>query len=172
MSDADDPLARVKAEVAAAGGAAAPAKSVRATGDHVAPVPPGAPEVNFRHKHHGEPTREPWVYRDEAGRVLFYVVRFARAKEGEAELPPSAWTGKEVLPRTLWRDGGRTFWAWKGYPAPRPLYGLQKLALRPAAPVLIVEGEKAADAAAARFVEFVVSPDEFERCTDLQLHVP
>ncbi len=46
-------------------------------------------------------------------------------------------------------------WQWKAAPAPRPLYGLDRLALAPAAPVLVVEGEKTADAAAALFPEFV-----------------
>ena len=55
--------------------------------------------------------------------------------------------GKQILPRTY--DGTR--WAWKGVPAPRPLYNLHNLAAQPAAPVLLTEGEKAADAAAALF---------------------
>jgi uncharacterized protein (DUF927 family) len=54
---------------------------------------------------------------------------------------------KEVLPLTLWRDGGRLRWLWKAPPKPRPLYGLDDLARRPAARVLAVEGEKAAVAA-------------------------
>jgi putative DNA primase/helicase len=40
-------------------------------------------------------------------------------------------------------------------PAPRPFYGLDRLAARPSAPVLVVEGEKAADAAATLFPEYV-----------------
>lgn len=45
---------------------------------------------------------------------------------------------------SFWPDG----WKWKGCPAPRPLYGLDRLAARPDAPVLLCEGEKAADVAA------------------------
>lgn len=40
---------------------------------------------------------------------------------------------------------------------PRPLYGLDRLAAAPAAPVLIVEGEKTADAAADLFPGFAVT---------------
>lgn len=55
--------------------------------------------------------------------------------------------GKRIRP--LWWDGEA--WRWKAPPAPRPLYRLDALRLRPDAPVLIVEGEKAADAAQALF---------------------
>jgi putative DNA primase/helicase len=44
----------------------------------------------------------------------------------------------------------KTFRASKDFLRPRPLYGLHLLAKRPKASVLVVEGEKAADAAAGR----------------------
>jgi len=65
-----------------------------------------------------------WRYTD-----TFYVCRFP---------------AKRIRP--LWWDS--TQWLWKAPPAPRPLYGTQQLAANPSAPVLVVEGEKAADAAA------------------------
>jgi hypothetical protein len=46
-------------------------------------------------------------------------------------------------------------WALKAEPGARPLYGLERLAARPSAPVLVTEGEKDADGAAGRFPEFV-----------------
>lgn len=52
--------------------------------------------------------------------------------------------GKRIRP--LWWDGSR--WAWKAPPAPRPLYWASPL--RPG-PVLVAEGEKAADAAVRLF---------------------
>ena len=55
--------------------------------------------------------------------------------------------GKKIRP--LWWDGSQ--WLWKAPPAPRPLYNLHALQQRPNAPVLIVEGEKTADAAAKLF---------------------
>src|SRR5690606_17122441 len=42
-------------------------------------------------------------------------------------------------------DGCR--WQQRAYPAPRPLYGLPRLAARPNAPIMLCEGEKACDAA-------------------------
>jgi putative DNA primase/helicase len=64
--------------------------------------------------------------------ATFYVCRFP---------------GKSIRPLS-W-DG--TAWRWKAPPAPRPLYGLERLRANPDAGVLIVEGEKAADAAAQLF---------------------
>ena len=55
--------------------------------------------------------------------------------------------GKKIRP--LWWDGSQ--WLWKAPPAPRPLYNLAAIAARVDAPVLIVEGEKTADAAAKLF---------------------
>ena len=56
-------------------------------------------------------------------------------------------SGKKIRP--LWWDGSQ--WLWKAPPAPRPLYNLDAIQQRPNAPVLIVEGEKTADAAAKLF---------------------
>jgi putative DNA primase/helicase len=55
---------------------------------------------------------------------------------------------KEYLPLSFAEHPryGRA-WRWKGLPKPRPLYGLDRLAARPDAPVVLAEGEKAADAA-------------------------
>jgi hypothetical protein len=76
-----------------------------------------------------------YAYHDAAGRLLFVVCRYALAEHPHKTYRP--WT---------WRRGR---WANSAYPAPRPLYGLL-LALRcPGVPVLVVEGEKSADAANA-----------------------
>ena len=60
--------------------------------------------------------------------------------------------GKRIRP--LWWNGNQ--WLWKAPPAPRPLYNRDALAAKPAAPVLIVEGEKTADAAALLYPSAVV----------------
>ena len=49
------------------------------------------------------------------------------------------------------KDGTKTFRASAGFPNPRPLYNLASPCPAPRAPVLVVEGEKAADAAAEIF---------------------
>jgi hypothetical protein len=93
----------------------------------------------IRHRRHGTPSTV-WHYRDAAGRLLFTVCRF--------DVPDG---GKEVLPLTCGADG----WRWRGPPKPSPLYGLDRLAARPDAPVLVLEGEKAADAAVKIFPDLV-----------------
>lgn len=85
-----------------------------------------------------------WCYRDADGRQLFWIQRI-RLRTG----------GKAFLCR-VWLDG-----AWHrpsrldpfscDWPTPRPLYGLAGLTQRPDAPVIITEGEKAANAAARMF---------------------
>lgn len=85
-----------------------------------------------------------WEYRDTTGQVMFYVHRF-NTKDG-----------KSFLPQTYWKDS--TGWPiWKTWAPlePRPAYGLQKLAVRPDAPVLFTEGEKSADAAQRLFPGYV-----------------
>ncbi|WP_236960888.1 DUF927 domain-containing protein [Methylobacterium durans] len=101
------------------------------------PVPVGAPPaLPRRHRSYGEPAAA-WPYLNAKGRVLFYACRFA--------LPDGS---KKYCPLSLFEGAGGTLsWVWKGPPAPRPLYGLDLLAARPDAHVLLCEGEKSADAA-------------------------
>ena len=82
------------------------------------------------------PGRQSWRYND-----TFYVVRTDRP-DGTKDIMPFSWDG--------------TAWRWKAPPAPRPLYRLDVLHLQPDAPVLIVEGEKTADAAQRLFPAAVV----------------
>jgi hypothetical protein len=101
-----------------------------------APVPLPA---TIRHPRLGAPSAT-WHYRDTEGRLLFVVARFDPPRER-----------KQILPLICTRDG----WRWRAPPAPRPLYGLDRLAARPDATALVVEGEKTADAAAALFPDMV-----------------
>jgi len=116
--------------LSAAEGVTSAAPTTRDTRD-TQPIPADAPQPAFTHTEHGKPAAT-WTYRDHQGKPLFYICRF--------DTPD----GKQILPRTY--DG--TTWRWKGIPAPRPLYNLHNLADRPDAPVIVTEGEKAADAAA------------------------
>ena len=63
--------------------------------------------------------------------------------------------GKEVLPLTWGKNTqtGKEEWRWMGFKEPRYLYGLDRLAAKPDATVLITEGEKCADAAAEQLPE-------------------
>lgn len=108
------------------------------------PVPDDAPEPPKAHQFRGTPERV-WTYRDAEGRLLGYVCRF-RTSDG----------GKEVLPLTYCEAvTGRRAWRWQQWEEPRPMYGLDRLAERPDAPVLLVEGEKCADAPVDVLPEFV-----------------
>ena len=87
-----------------------------------------------------------WKYYDANGELLLAVARW--------DLPN--WN-KEFFPLS-WvrhRDGAEG-WAFKNHPAPRPLYGLDRLASSPDASVVVVEGEKCAEAAREIFPKSVV----------------
>ncbi|MBK9655065.1 MAG: DUF927 domain-containing protein [Rhodanobacteraceae bacterium] len=120
--------------------APAPAKDGAAP---VAPVPDDAPAAPAAHPKHGKPSAV-WVYRDRDGRELARVCRFDK---GEGK--------KEILPLTCWLDAGGLRWHWRALEEPRPLFGLDRLADRPGAAVVVCEGEKDCDAAAALLPAFV-----------------
>jgi putative DNA primase/helicase len=116
-------------------GVTAPAKPDRAEWRPIT-VPDTAPAPTFRHHKFGQPSMV-WTYRDAEGRVIGHVCRF--------DLPDG---GKDVVPRCYCETtDGRRDWRWLSFAKPRPLYGLDLLTAKPDAGVLIVEGEKAADAA-------------------------
>ncbi len=124
-------------------GAAADAAPRRDEGELVTPIPADAPRPPRSHPKWGEPSRT-WTYRDASGATLQIICRFDPVGER-----------KQFSPLTLWRVAKGLRWRWKGLPSPRPLYGLDRLAERPDAPVVICEGEKAADAAAQVFPDYV-----------------
>lgn len=113
----------------------------------IMPIPEDAPAPTWIHKRWNSSVAElypdQWVYRNEDGAPLFYIARFDPFEiDGKKQR-------KQVLPRSWvqFKDG-RCGWAWQGIVGAslRPLYGLDRLASRDGN-VLIVEGEKAADAA-------------------------
>jgi len=110
----------------------------------VTPAPDDAPPPPSTHPKRGRRSTQ-WAYRDAQGSLMMYVCRFDK-EAGE----------KDILPLTFCKRGDLREWRWKGLLAPRPLYNLNQLYARRNAPVLIVEGEKAADAAAELFPDFVV----------------
>jgi putative DNA primase/helicase len=136
----DDPFAPISSGAAKPVPAKAPPK-----GKIVMPVPANAPAAPARHPTLGDFTAR-WVYPDSKGSLLGYACRFD---------PPEG--KKQFRPLTLWKSpAGALEWRWESWPEKRPLYGLQRLAHAPDAPVVVVEGEKAADAAAALLAGFVV----------------
>ena len=89
-----------------------------------------------------------WCYRDAAGEQLFWIQRLDI-------------DGRKVFVHRVWLDDAWHYPSSRDaftceWPAPRPLYRLPDLAARPDAPVIVVEGEKAADAAAQLLPGWVV----------------
>ncbi len=82
-----------------------------------------------------------WDYQDANGNHVLRVCRWDTDK------------GKEIRPLSLHADG----WHWKQVDDSRPLYRLCDLLKRPRDRVLIIEGEKAADAAAKWFPDLVAT---------------
>lgn len=89
--------------------------------------PNGACHPDFSHSKFGN-AKAVYKYCDADKSVMFYIARYEPRD-----------MKKQYLPFT-YTDSG---WQKKAWPAPRPIYGLELLDNRP---VLIVEGEKAADA--------------------------
>jgi putative DNA primase/helicase len=111
----------------------------------IMPVPDDAPAPLLVDRYKGEPSAA-WAYFDASGRVLCHIRRF--------DTP----TGKVILPLTYCQhQSGKRGWRSQALPAPRPLYNLHHLAQRPTAPVLVCEGEKAAEAAAALLPHYVTT---------------
>lgn len=118
------------------------------------PIPEDAPPFPTEHPTFGTPSGH-WEYRDAAGRLLTICCR-VDIKDGE-----NIKDGKNIDKKKKDIKDGKQYpdlvfaehkkfgrqWRWLGLPKPRPLYGLDRLAARPAAPVVLCEGEKSADAA-------------------------
>lgn len=92
-----------------------------------------------------------YSYKDIDGNLLFYTVRLVDKNDSGKKL---------VLPLSCghWKNHSkRCHWSFKQYAAnDRPLYNLHCLKENPGKPILIVEGEKAANAASQQFPDFVV----------------
>lgn len=138
-----DPLSAAELTAAKKTAAAAPVVSP------IFPVPDGVEEPHAAAARLlGRNPDGVWLYRNTSGALLHAVVR-SNHKSGKG--------GKSILPLSWCRStDNKEDWAFKHLPVPRPLYGLDQLAARPYAPVVIVEGEKAADAARDVFPDSVI----------------
>lgn len=121
------------------------AKPVKQITKPVIPVPEDAPPAPNNRTDFGVATTR-YTYSDAEDRLVCHVHRFD---------PPGQ--RKVYLPQTYRKsEDGKLGWDWLGLGAQRPLYNLRELVTRPDAPALIVEGEKAANAAKILFPEKVV----------------
>lgn len=123
----------------AAAAPAAPRKKTADTSDAWSDAgawPVDGPPAPVAHLVRGMPEAS-WAYHDDRGGLLGYVHRFVTSTGG-----------KEVLP-CVWSKHPQhgMSWKWRGFSEPRPLYRTPDLAARPLETVLLVEGEKCADAA-------------------------
>lgn len=110
----------------------------------IVPVPVDAPKIGNdlpkRLAPAGLSLVKGYRYEGSDGETLGHIARY----EGVVDGKPA----KAFFPFTFCEgSGGRREWRVKGFPSPRPLYGLQWLAQRPADPVIVTEGEKSAQAA-------------------------
>lgn len=78
-----------------------------------------------------------WTYVNAAGEQLFHICRYN-------QIQPDGSIKKTFTPFTFSTKGT---WEQKAWPTPRPLYKLDQIANNPNKPVLLVEGERSADAA-------------------------
>lgn len=116
----------------------------RSTWKQITPVPTDAPKLEVALLLGIQPTAM-YAYKSGRGQLLGYVCRI---EDGSG--------GKQFRPLTFGEADGQFRWAARGFATPRPLYGLDRLAKEPTAPVLVVEGEKACDAAQQRLPGHVV----------------
>jgi hypothetical protein len=117
----------------------------RPAGDLVWPVPVGTPPPSFKNWPGGAPTAT-YDYRNAEGQLIGVVARWDR-NDGNKKIRPFV---------ALRGQDGSLQWEPRGFPTPRPLFGLEKLAARTDAKVLVVEGEKTALAARTIFPDLVV----------------
>lgn len=123
-----------------------PAKkpSNKVTWDAITPIPNSA-EAQCPTEHYklGKP-QHVWEYRNETGQLLLKVLRFEARVNGELK--------KEFRPLTYCQSSkGFKEWRWISPFNKKPLYGLNELASKPNATIVLCEGEKAADAAKVLF---------------------
>lgn len=104
----------------------------------VSVAPEVAPRSQFEHSAYGHPTAW-WAYHNAAGQITGYICRY---QDGDK---------KQILPWRWINDR----WQSKGWPAPRPLYQLHRLAS--AERILVVEGEKTAEAAQGLLPSYTVT---------------
>ncbi len=137
-------------------------KSSKPPSTAIVPIPDDAPAPPSEHPVLGK-LSACYHYNDASGRTVCLIYRFD---------PPGQ--GKTIRPLTYRETvDGKASWEWLGLDDARPLYNLYELMQRPEAPVLMVEGEKSADAAKRLCPEFVAvttmngakSPDKSDLTT-------
>lgn len=118
----------------------------------VLPIPDDAMrKIPAKHRQHGAPSKV-WIYREATAQPVMVLYRFDLG-------PDDNGSQRKVFAPLTWCKGatGVHQWRWQGLPEPRLLLHLDQLAQRSTAPVVVVEGEKSADAAAQLFPAYVAT---------------
>jgi len=136
MDDRSDKFAPLTESERAAGAYEAAQSPDREVGP-VCPPPDVEPGEEAAVRLFGRAPDHFWRYATADGQTAFYAARWDQLS-GEKDCRPISW-----------RESGG--WQLKAWPDHRPLYRLDKIAAQPQAPIVICEGEKAADAAARIF---------------------
>lgn len=85
----------------------------------IRPVPNDAPAMPKAHPARGVPARIS-TYREEDGRLIGYVCRFVTSDGGKDDIPLSFCRHEK---------SGKQEWRWMSFGKPRPMYGLEQLAM-------------------------------------------
>ena len=109
------------------------------------PLAYGPAPSTVKHYRHGIPNNI-YKYKNADGKLIGLICRFDFS-DGT----------KEVIPFSYCTNGTKKEWRWLSFGRPRPLYNWDKIVARPKATVLIVEGEKTADAAEKLYPHVVVT---------------
>jgi putative DNA primase/helicase len=116
----------------------------------IVPVPEEALPLSYKHPYFGQPN-EIWPYHTGDGELAGFVGVFVD-NDGRVHRRPL----------TYCRSGQKTGWRAEGFPTPYPLFNLPELMTRPEAPVIIVNDERHADAAAKLFPTHVAVCSPYE----------
>lgn len=94
----------------------------------------GYEKPSFEHYTHGKPSKI-WKFRDYEGNLVGFTCRF-ETEDGKVVLPYNYVSVNDCMPE----------WKWKGFKKPSVLYNCHLLKRYPDRRIIIVEGEKTADA--------------------------
>ncbi|HVK56426.1 MAG TPA: DUF5906 domain-containing protein [Burkholderiales bacterium] len=120
---------------------------LRMTGSSIVNAPSGGALKAIQQMLAGGYKATVYEYKAETGETIQGVLRFDHVALPK-EIKPVIYAGKS--------SGGGDVYQMRALKGQRPLYGLDRLKARPDAPVLVVEGEKTANAAAELFPDYVV----------------
>lgn len=132
--------------------------SIYLQGNAIFPVPRDAPKLSssntykyFSKLFKGEANNS-YPYRDVNGGILGYILRWNISPKENSKAK------KEIRPFVYCEFlQGKSKWCSQGFPTPRPLFNLDKLATHSEDTILICEGEKTALAAENLFPMFVIT---------------